>query len=45
LLGRRQPAAEDRDEDDVVDAEDQLHRRQGDEGDEIFGAQAWPFSS
>ncbi len=45
LLGRRQAAAEDRDEDDVVDAEDQLHRGQGDQREEILDAQAWSFLS
>ena len=32
LLVGRQAAADDRDEDDVVDAQDDFHRRQGDEG-------------
>src|SRR5262249_42538921 len=45
LLGRRQPAAQDRDEDDVVDAEDQLHRGQRDQREEILDAQAWSFLS
>ena len=39
LLVRRQPADQDGEEDDVVDAEDDLHRRQRDEGDEAVRGQ------
>ena len=35
LLARRQATADDRDEDDVVDAQDDFHRRQGDQGDRV----------
>ena len=37
LLGIGEFAGENRDEDDVVDAEDDLERREGEEGDPGFG--------
>ena len=40
LLLRRKSPGEDRDENDVVDAEDDLQHRQRDEGDDDFGHEA-----
>ena len=39
LLRLRQLAAQDRDEDDVVDAEDDLEKGQRDEGEQSVGGQ------